>query len=113
MRKKPKPNKKRSKFNPIQQILNEMDKIFEVNRESETLSEEDFKTYKSIIKKDFVGFVEDNQQKRATREKIKWKSKQRIKPEVQNSFLTDPVRLSTFAKDLMDKAYEIEREENL
>ena len=108
MRKKPKPNKKRSRFNPIKYIINEMDKIFESNRESETLSEEDFKGIKDMVKKNLVCFTTEHQ---------KFEAEKRLKRNMvmtdHNYALREPKQLSLMAKSLMNKAYELDQEENL
>ena len=103
MRKKPKPNKKRSNFNPIKYVINEMDKIFESNRESETLSEEEFNTYKDQVKKNLVGVATEHQ---------KFEAKERYKRirtvhTVNNYALRDPKTMTLIAKKIMNKAYEI------
>jgi len=107
MRKKPKPNKKRSRFNPIKYIINEMDKIFDANRESKTLSEEDFNTYKDMVKKDLVGFATEHQ---------KFEAKKRLKRNMvmtdHNYALREPKQLSLMAKSFMNEAYELNRKEN-
>lgn len=103
MRKKPKSNKKRSNFNPIKYVINEMDKIFESNRESETLSEEEFNTYKDQVKKDLVG-VTTKYQKFETKERLTNKTRKNFQ---LNYALRDPKTMTLIAKNLMNKAYEL------
>ena len=103
MRKKPKSNKKRSNFNPIKYVINEMDKIFESNRESETLSEEEFNTYKDQVKKDLVDAT-TFYQKFETKERLNNKTR---KIKQQNYALRDPKTMTLIAKKIMNKAYEL------